>query len=250
MVSDLRDLAAGSFTPDSDDGLMLLDDDLRIHGVSSGYERLAMRQRAELVGNLLFDLFPDDPDDPQASGTSQLGASLEAVLRRGGVDTMPIMRYDIVDPLHPDAFIPSLWTISNTAIDDGDKRVAVLLRARPIKYLDEALSALTACLAGGATLGAAEQVHILAALAARVREQRESFQALSRETDQLRAALETRDLIGQAKGKIMERFDVDANAAFGMLTKLSQQSNTPVKHVAQKLIDLGALTEGLTDGQP
>jgi AmiR/NasT family two-component response regulator len=126
----------------------------------------------------------------------------------------------------------------------------VLLRARPIRCLDEALSALTACLAGGSTLGAAEQVHILAALAAHVREQRESFRALSRETDQLRAALETRDIIGQAKGKIMERFDVDANAAFGMLTTLSQESNTAVKHVAQKLIDLGALTEGLTDGQP
>ncbi len=237
-------------TPHSDDGLMLLNHELRIQGVNSGYERISMRQRAELVGNLIFDMFPDDPDDPQASGTSQLGTSLESVMRRGGVDTMPIVRYDIIDPRQPDTFVPSLWTISSAAINDGDKDVGVLIRARPIMCLEEALSAMTACLAGGATLGAAEQVHILSALAAHVREQREAMQALTRETDQLRTALATRDIIGQAKGKLMERFDVDAQAAFGMLTTLSQDSNTPLKHIAQKLVDLGSLAEGFSGGQP
>jgi ANTAR domain/GAF domain len=41
---------------------------------------------------------------------------------------------------------------------------------------------------------------------------------------QFKSALSTRDMIGQAKGMIMERFNVDAVQAFDLLTKLSQQS--------------------------
>ena len=55
---------------------------------------------------------------------------------------------------------------------------------------------------------------------------------------QFRSALASRDVIGQAKGIIMERFDVDAVRAFEMLRRLSQDSNTPVADVARRLIML------------
>jgi hypothetical protein len=53
--------------------------------------------------------------------------------------------------------------------------------------------------------------------------------------EQFVSALASRDLIGQAKGIIMERFDVDAVRAFELLTKLSQESNTPVRIIAGNL---------------
>lgn len=53
---------------------------------------------------------------------------------------------------------------------------------------------------------------------------------------QFRRALETRDCIGQAKGMIMERYGLDADAAFKLLTKMSQNSNTPVAALARELI--------------
>ncbi|MDF3313189.1 GAF and ANTAR domain-containing protein [Rhodococcus sp. T2V] len=56
---------------------------------------------------------------------------------------------------------------------------------------------------------------------------------------QLRSAVVSRDLIGQAKGMLMERFDIGADQAFTMLTKLSQQSNIPLAKVAEKVVDLG-----------
>lgn len=59
----------------------------------------------------------------------------------------------------------------------------------------------------------------------------------SRESEQLVSALSTRDRIGQAKGIIMERYDVDDVAAFEMLRKLSQDSNVKLVEVAQKVID-------------
>jgi transcriptional regulator with GAF, ATPase, and Fis domain len=51
------------------------------------------------------------------------------------------------------------------------------------------------------------------------------------------AALATRDVIGQAKGIIMERFGVDSARAFAMLTTISQETNTPVRQLAASLVD-------------
>ncbi len=56
-----------------------------------------------------------------------------------------------------------------------------------------------------------------------------------RRDEQFRSALASRDAIGQAKGIIMERFGVDAVRAFGMLRKLSQDTNTPLVEVARRL---------------
>ena len=54
---------------------------------------------------------------------------------------------------------------------------------------------------------------------------------------QFRSALASRDVIGQAKGIIMERYKLDAGRAFALLVKLSQDSNTPLRSVAQRLVD-------------
>lgn len=54
--------------------------------------------------------------------------------------------------------------------------------------------------------------------------------------EQFRSALASRDIIGQAKGIIMERFDVDAGHAFELLTRLSQSSNIPLAQVAERFV--------------
>jgi GAF domain-containing protein len=59
----------------------------------------------------------------------------------------------------------------------------------------------------------------------------------SRRGEQLESALTTRDVIGQAKGIIIERFKVDAVRAFEMLRELSQTSNTKLVNVAQRVVD-------------
>lgn len=59
----------------------------------------------------------------------------------------------------------------------------------------------------------------------------------SREGEELQSALSTRDRIGQAKGIIMERYKVDDIRAFEMLRRLSQDSNTRLIDIAQRVID-------------
>ncbi|WP_237570730.1 GAF and ANTAR domain-containing protein [Mycolicibacterium lacusdiani] len=54
---------------------------------------------------------------------------------------------------------------------------------------------------------------------------------------QFESALASRDLIGQAKGILMERFSIDSVAAFNMLRTLSQTSNEKLWHIAQRVVD-------------
>ncbi|MCV7399749.1 GAF and ANTAR domain-containing protein [Mycobacterium fragae] len=57
-----------------------------------------------------------------------------------------------------------------------------------------------------------------------------------RRDEQFRSALASRDIIGQAKGMIMERFKIDAVQAFELLKRLSQSSNTPLAVVAREMV--------------
>ncbi|MEB3982156.1 GAF and ANTAR domain-containing protein [Mycobacterium sp. 663a-19] len=61
--------------------------------------------------------------------------------------------------------------------------------------------------------------------------------SMMRRHDQFRSALASRDIIGQAKGVIMERFNLDAVEAFDLLARLSQKSNTKLFDVARALIE-------------
>jgi GAF domain-containing protein len=58
----------------------------------------------------------------------------------------------------------------------------------------------------------------------------------ARRDEQFKRALASRDIIGQAKGMIMERYGVDAVQAFELLRKLSQDSNVPLIQVATELV--------------
>ena len=80
--------------------------------------------------------------------------------------------------------------------------------------------------------------HTLTAFTTALPADRQTQQALAAENEQLRRALATRDVIGQAKGILTERYNIDATAAFDLLIKLSQDSNSPVTEVARTLIEL------------
>lgn len=55
--------------------------------------------------------------------------------------------------------------------------------------------------------------------------------------DDLQHALGSRDLIGQAKGILVERFGVDGDRAFAMLVESSQNTNMKLVDVARWLVD-------------
>jgi AmiR/NasT family two-component response regulator len=59
------------------------------------------------------------------------------------------------------------------------------------------------------------------------------------EVENLRRALVSRDVIGQAKGILMERFKVTADEAFHCLVIASQHRNIRVAELSANLADTG-----------
>lgn len=60
--------------------------------------------------------------------------------------------------------------------------------------------------------------------------------ASAQQIHQLSSGLDTRTVIGQATGLLMERFDLDATRAFSVLARLSSQQNTKLRTVASEVV--------------
>ena len=65
--------------------------------------------------------------------------------------------------------------------------------------------------------------------------------AEAQRTDQMHDALGNRDVIGQAKGILMERHGVTADAAFSVLSRVSQAENIKLAEVARRFVETGDL---------
>jgi transcriptional regulator with GAF, ATPase, and Fis domain len=63
----------------------------------------------------------------------------------------------------------------------------------------------------------------------------------ARKIEHLDRAISSRDLIGQAKGMLMERYRIDADGAFRVLARVSQSTNRPLRDVARELVSTGHL---------
>ncbi|OBB69855.1 PAS domain-containing protein [Mycobacterium sp. 852014-50255_SCH5639931] len=111
---------------------LLTDADLRIRAVNPACERVSGHPREGLLGYQLFDVFPDNPGDPEADGVANASASLELVLRRGIRHWLGVQRYDIPDWRNPGEFVYKVWTPVNSPIKEGKKTVAVLQHAQDV----------------------------------------------------------------------------------------------------------------------
>jgi GAF domain-containing protein len=60
--------------------------------------------------------------------------------------------------------------------------------------------------------------------------------ATARHEENMAQAVDARKLVGQAMGILMERFDLDADRAFAVLRRYSQDNNKKLRDVALELI--------------
>jgi PAS domain S-box-containing protein len=107
---------------------LVLTPDLRIVAVSDAYARATMTERASILGRGLFDVFPDNPDDPAATGVSNLRASLMRVLQFRRPDAMAVQRYDIRKPeSEGDGFEVRYWAPLNSPVINKAGEVAWII---------------------------------------------------------------------------------------------------------------------------
>jgi len=67
--------------------------------------------------------------------------------------------------------------------------------------------------------------------------------AAAKKIDQLSTAVQSRTVIGQAIGITMERYDLDADRAFDVLSRISPQTNRRLVDVATELVDTRRLPQ-------
>src|SRR5262249_39636695 len=107
---------------------LVLTPDLTIVAVSDGYCRATMTQRDKILGRGLFEVFPDNPDDPAASGVSNLRASLMRVLQFRRPDAMAVQKYDIRRPeTEGGQFEEHYWAPLNTPVLNAAGEVAWII---------------------------------------------------------------------------------------------------------------------------
>lgn len=113
---------------------LVLTPDLRIAAVSEAYLRATMTRRDEILGRHLFDVFPDNPDDPAATGVSNLKASLDRVLRYLTPDTMAFQKYDIRRPASEGGGFEERWwsPVNTPVLDDAGRLLYVIHRVEDV----------------------------------------------------------------------------------------------------------------------
>ncbi|KUM87110.1 MULTISPECIES: PP2C family protein-serine/threonine phosphatase [Streptomyces] len=105
----------------------LLTPDLVYADVNEEFLRMAGRRREEVVGRYLFDVFPDNPNDPASTGMRNLAASLGRVLETGERDAMALQRYDVEVPGRPGVWEERYWSPCNAPVLGADGKVELLV---------------------------------------------------------------------------------------------------------------------------
>src|SRR5687767_12072748 len=106
---------------------LVLDPHFEIVAVTDAYLRATLTLRHEIIGRALFDVFPDNPTDPEATGMRNLRASLEMVLQTRAPHAMPVQKYDIRRP-DSGGFEERYWKPLNTPVL-LDGRVAYIIHS-------------------------------------------------------------------------------------------------------------------------
>jgi signal transduction histidine kinase/CheY-like chemotaxis protein len=197
---------------------LVLDPELVIVAVSDSYLHATMTRRGDIVGRRLFDVFPDNPDDPEATGVANLRSSLDAVRAELVPNTMAIQKYDIRRPEDEGgAFEVRYWSPVNSPVLRADGTLA---------YIVHRVEDVT------------DYVHLREAET----EQRAQTRSLERRSAQMEAEIVRRSGELQAANRRLRRLN-DEKSSF--LSRVSHELRTPLNAVLgfAQLLRLGALSD-------
>jgi len=108
---------------------LLLSPDWVIVGASDDYLAATLTERAALVGQFIFDAFPDNPAAPEANGMANVRASLAQVLATRQPHRMAPQHYDVPDPARPGYFVERHWQPRHTPVLDAAGQVQFIIQS-------------------------------------------------------------------------------------------------------------------------
>jgi PAS domain S-box-containing protein len=213
---------------------LILDPSFRIVAVSDAYLEATMTERAEIIGQDIFEVFPDNPDDPGATGVSNLRSSLERVRERRKPDVMAVQKYDIRRPTG--GFEARYWSpVNKPVLDEQGALRYIIHRVEDVTEFIEQLG------------HGSEQV----SLASDVRERIERMEAeILHRSEQLREANAELRAANAAKNEFLSRMShelrtpLTAIAGFAELLSLEKltaeqrESAATIQRASQHLLRL------------
>ena len=220
---------------DSAAAYLMLDRNLCIRAVNESYRQATLQPAEALLGCLVFEAFPDNPQTPEACSVANLGRSLEAVLRFGTRQPMAIQRYDVRSPDREGTFVRKFWRPINSPLHEKSTGVVVGV----LHHVEDVTAAVDRC----AQQAVATTVDDCPAegLATALAYEQQVTAALRDRTRHLETALGTSRQIGTAIGIVMSRCKVTDSAAFDMICTLSNETNRKVRDIALDIVDQGHL---------
>ncbi|MFC6834762.1 PP2C family protein-serine/threonine phosphatase [Streptomyces goshikiensis] len=107
--------------------IALLTPEMTYADVNEEFLRISGRTRGLMVGRYLFDVFPDNPGDPAASGARNLRASLQRALATDERDAVALQRYDVESLERPGEWEERYWSTVNAPVLGPDGQVVLLV---------------------------------------------------------------------------------------------------------------------------
>jgi PAS domain S-box-containing protein len=102
---------------------VVVDRDLTIVWMNNAYLAATMRQREDIIGRPMFEVFPSDPD---SESHQLLARSFERVLKTRAPDEIALIRYDIVNAAGE--MDVRYWSATHTPLADDRGDVAFILQ--------------------------------------------------------------------------------------------------------------------------
>ena len=213
--------------------LVLAPDD-RIVAVSEAYLLATMTLRKDILGRGLFEVFPDNPDDPEATGVRNLSESLERVKQSLAPDAMAVQKYDIRRPeSEGGGFEERFWSPLNSPVCNEEGQLAFIIHS--VKDVTEFVRLRQ---------HDREQVELAESLRIRSEQMEEEIfqraQAIQEANRELRVAQE------QLERRVTERTAELAATNSALIAEMEQSRKFEAQfHQAQKMKAVGTLAAGI-----
>ena len=116
--------------------LALKPDNFEIVAVSDAYLRATKTERQAIMGKRMFDIFPNNPDEPGADGVANLRASLERVKAERHADVMAVQRYPIRRPSSEGGGFEERWwsPINSPVLGPGGELDYIIHRVEDVTF--------------------------------------------------------------------------------------------------------------------
>jgi PAS domain-containing protein len=106
---------------------LILDPGFKIVAQNRAHAQATITDPRDTVGRLLFEVFPDNPNDSSADGVSDLRASLTKVMKTRTTDTMPVLKYAVQRRHSDGVYEERYWRVTNAPILGPDGFVSLII---------------------------------------------------------------------------------------------------------------------------